>query len=84
MLGIDPKRITALGSDPLRGDTIGIDGVNPYLHLPLDERIHEKPGFLLFQNPMQLRSRGLLRARSKFPEIIENIENRKQRMERLD
>jgi hypothetical protein len=28
--------------------------------------------------------RGLLRARSRFPEIVENIENRGQRMESLE
>jgi len=31
-----------------------------------------------------LMLRGLLRARSRFPEIVENIENRAQRMEALD
>ena len=38
----------------------------------------------LFQNPMFLCPRGLLRARSRFPEIVENIKNRKQRMESLE
>ena len=36
------------------------------------------------QNPKQLDFRGLLRARSRFPEIVENIENRGQRMESLE
>ena len=31
----------------------------------------------LYQNPIQLRSRGLLRARSRFPEIVENIKSAK-------
>jgi transposase-like protein len=38
----------------------------------------------LYQNPMELRSRGLLRARSRFPETVENIENRAQREEPLE
>jgi hypothetical protein len=38
----------------------------------------------LFQNPMFLKSRGLLRARSRFPEIVENNENADEGMERLD
>src|SRR5208282_3714735 len=38
----------------------------------------------MFQNPMCLKLRGLLRARSRFPEIVENIKNRKQRMEFLE
>jgi hypothetical protein len=54
------------------------------VHALLAERILERPGFLLFQNPMLLQPRGLLRARSRFPEIVENSENRKQRMESLE
>ena len=38
----------------------------------------------LYQNPMQLALRGLLRASSRFPEIVENIEKRGQRMESLE
>jgi hypothetical protein len=38
----------------------------------------------LCQNPIQLRCRGLLRARSRFPEIVENIRNAGQRMELLE
>ena len=38
----------------------------------------------LFQNPMFLCSRGLLRARSRFPKIVENTENVDEGMERLD
>jgi hypothetical protein len=38
----------------------------------------------LFQNPMQFVSQGLLRARSRFPEIVENVENAKEGMEILD
>jgi hypothetical protein len=43
------------------------------------------PAVLLpYQNPMQLYLRGLLRARSRFPEIVENVRNTKQRMEGLE
>jgi hypothetical protein len=38
----------------------------------------------LYKNPMLLSSRGLLRARSRFPEIVENIRNAKQRMKDLE
>ena len=38
----------------------------------------------LFQNPMFLWSRGLLRARSRFPHIVENNENVVEGMEQLD
>src|SRR5439155_10801290 len=38
----------------------------------------------LYKNPMLLWFRGLLRARSRFPEIVENIRNAKQRMEGLE
>src|SRR5271165_6147223 len=35
----------------------------------------------LFQNPISVCSQGLLRARSRFPEIVENIGKAKQRRE---
>ena len=38
----------------------------------------------LFQNPMFLKPQGLLRARSRFPEPVENKENADEGMERLD
>src|SRR6266850_3996813 len=38
----------------------------------------------LYKNPMLLWPRGLLRARSRFPETVEKIRNAKQRMEGLE
>src|SRR5467141_1107011 len=37
-----------------------------------------------YKNPMQLQLRGLLRARSRFPEIVGNIKNAEQRMEGVE
>ena len=38
----------------------------------------------LYKNPMLLLSRGLLRARSGFPEIVENFRKGEQRKESLE
>ena len=38
----------------------------------------------LYKNPMLLLSRGLLRARSRFPEIVENFRKAEQRKESLE
>ena len=38
----------------------------------------------LYKNPMLLLSRGLLRARSRFPEIVVNTRKREQRKESLE
>jgi hypothetical protein len=53
-------------------------------HVHCFTKKHEGPVPKLFQNPMFLWPRGLLRARSRFPEIVENAESVVKGMERLD
>ena len=39
----------------------------PRERVSLHERIHERPGFLLRQNPMKLRSRGVTSSEKQIP-----------------